>query len=376
TTTVNTARGNDTVNVRKVSGQTTLSLGDGADTVNVGTLAPVRGGGTVDQILALLTVSGDAGTDTLNVDNSASTANQVGILTDSTLTGLGMLSVNEVQTITVPRSAGSYMLTFLGINTSLLSFDASAAAVQAALEALPGIGHGNVAVSRVDHVYIVTFQGDLTGINVPSLTPSTPSVTLATRTQGAATPARDDVQTVTVTATGGTFRLTLGGHTTAPIAFDASAHDVERALQIVLGDPFKSDVAVAKFGNTFVITLHGALRTVKNGLRVGFFSADTTPPARTIGGATRMGGIHYCGIETLNIDQGAGSDVLNVQSTSAVTNLNTGAGNDRVYVSSDANLDWTTNVGFDFLTGNLDGIRGTLNLDAGTDRQLLMISDE
>src|SRR5262249_52904289 len=45
TTTVNTARGNDTVNVRKVSGQTTLSLGDGADTVNVGTLAPVRGGG-------------------------------------------------------------------------------------------------------------------------------------------------------------------------------------------------------------------------------------------------------------------------------------------------------------------------------------------
>src|SRR5262249_22792535 len=127
---------------------------------------------------------------------------------------------------------------------------------------------------------------------------------------------------------------------------------------------------------TFVITFQGALRTVKNGLGVGFLSADTTLLAGTIAVATRMDGINYYGIETLNIDQGAGSDVLNVQSTSAVTNLNTGAGNDRIYVSSDANLDWTTNVGFDFLTGNLDGIRGTLNLDAGTGRQLLMISDE
>jgi hypothetical protein len=30
----------------------------------------------------------------------------------------------------------------------------------------------------------------------------------------------------------------------------------------------------------------------------------------------------------------------------------------------------------DFLTGHLDGIRGTLNIDAGTGRHLIMISDE
>lgn len=42
--------------------------------------------------------------------------------------------------------------------------------------------------------------------------------------------ARNEKQTVLVDATGGTFTLTWGGHTTAPLAWDIAAADLETAL--------------------------------------------------------------------------------------------------------------------------------------------------
>src|SRR6185369_6061685 len=59
-----------------------------------------------------------------------------------------------------------------------------------------------------------------------------------------------------------------------------------------------------------------------------------------------------------------------------------GAGNDKVFVSSDADLD-ANNVSpagaafpFGFLTGNTDKIAGDLNVDVASGRNQLMISDE
>ena len=51
-------------------------------------------------------------------------------------------------------------------------------------------------------------------------------------------------------------------------------------------------------------------------------------------------------------------------------------GNDRAYVSSLANETLASATTTDLLRGNLDAILGTLNLDLGTGRHLLMISDE
>src|SRR5262249_36123648 len=52
---VTTAGGADTVNVTEIDGATTLHLGTGADTVHVGSLAPL-GNGTANNIRATLTV--------------------------------------------------------------------------------------------------------------------------------------------------------------------------------------------------------------------------------------------------------------------------------------------------------------------------------
>jgi hypothetical protein len=88
-TIVNTQQGTDTVNVQSISAPTTINTGDGDDTVNVGSKAPASSG-TVNLIGALLTVHGDANSDTLNVDDSGDMTSNAGVLTATTLTGLGM----------------------------------------------------------------------------------------------------------------------------------------------------------------------------------------------------------------------------------------------------------------------------------------------
>ena len=88
-TTINTGAGADTINVRTIHAATTVNAGSGNDTINVGSKAPADDG-LMDFISAPLTVRGEAGEDTLNVDDSGDITANSFILTDSTLTGLGM----------------------------------------------------------------------------------------------------------------------------------------------------------------------------------------------------------------------------------------------------------------------------------------------
>ncbi|MEW6161424.1 MAG: calcium-binding protein, partial [Verrucomicrobiota bacterium] len=101
-------------------------------------------------------------------------------------------------------------------------------------------------------------------------------------------------------------------------------------------------------------------------------NADNTPGSVTV--ATRLHGINYYTVETMNIDLGSGNDVFNVQGTTARTNLSLHDGDERIYVSSTADFDQSSST--DFLTGHLHQITGMLNLSAGSGRHLLMISDE
>lgn len=76
---------------------------------------------------------------------------------------------SEIQQLTVSGAAGTFTLTFNGQTTAPLAFDASPAAVQAALEALSSIGSGNVVVvSGATHV--VMFTGARAGTNLAELT--------------------------------------------------------------------------------------------------------------------------------------------------------------------------------------------------------------
>ncbi|AUV61986.1 minor tail protein [Mycobacterium phage SWU2] len=105
-------------------------------------------------------------------------------------------STNESQMIrlTGNPNGGTFTLTFNGETTTPLPFNATAGAVRAALIALPSIANNevNVVVQATDEVQEVRPVGE---------------------------------------PTSGTFKLTLDGHTTGPIPWNASAAQVEAALR-------------------------------------------------------------------------------------------------------------------------------------------------
>lgn len=108
-------------------------------------------------------------------------------------------STDEVQTITEGGSGlTSFTLTFSGQTTASIDDDATAATVQAALEALSNIGAGNVAVTGGPlgtGPFTVTFQGDLANTNVAEMTATptggTGTVTIATTVAGGADASSD-----------------------------------------------------------------------------------------------------------------------------------------------------------------------------------------
>ena len=66
--------------------------------------------------------------------------------------------------------------------------------------------------------------------------------------------------------------------------------------------------------------------------------------------------------------------MLNVRGTLPVTNVSGGVGDDRVYISSLADVGLADHP--QFLAGDLNAVAGTLNLDLGAGRHTLLISDE
>lgn len=101
--------------------------------------------------------------------------------------------VNAVQAVSVVASSGTFTLTFAGATTSALAFNATAAAVQAALEALSSVGAGNVAVSGA---YSVAFTNRLGLYPMPLLTADGSglaggTVSVQTTTAGVAAPGTD-----------------------------------------------------------------------------------------------------------------------------------------------------------------------------------------
>jgi hypothetical protein len=104
---------------------------------------------------------------------------------------------NEVQTATITGTptGGTYKLSFLGVASANIAFDAAAAAVQTALEGISTIGAGNVTVSgSAGGPYTITFKNELGGqdvallvLNTNALTGGTsPTVGIAETTPGLA----------------------------------------------------------------------------------------------------------------------------------------------------------------------------------------------
>ena len=205
----------------------------------------------------------------------------------------------------------------------------------------------------------------------------------------------NNLQTLTVNASGGSFDLTLLG-TPVTIPFDASAADlicnVEDRRRLTCGTavledivnpnnsndalPFTNNLAVRKHGNVLHFIFQGEYRH----LTIDPADIDTSNllgangQVGTVTLDDRNAGINYYNIDVLDIDLGDGDDVANIQGTSAATNVRLRGGDDRIYISDEAALDNDTTT--EFLTGTLDDIDGLLNIRGGAGSQTLMISDE
>lgn len=75
----------------------------------------------------------------------------------------GRMNTNEVQivTITGTPTGGTFVLAWGGNQTAPIAFDVLAAALEDALELLPGVGEGQVAVTGTNPAFTVTFTGTL-----------------------------------------------------------------------------------------------------------------------------------------------------------------------------------------------------------------------
>ncbi len=104
----------------------------------------------------------------------------------------------EVQTATITGgpTGGTFTLTYNSETTAAIAYNATAAAVQSALYALPNVNAGDLTVTgNAGGPYTITFGGSLAGQNVAAITASgagltggsTPGVTMATTTAGGGT---------------------------------------------------------------------------------------------------------------------------------------------------------------------------------------------
>lgn len=153
---------------------------------------------------------------------------------------------SEVQTLTVNATAGTYTITYSGQTTSAIAFNAVAATVQSALEALSNIAPGDVIVSGGVGAggggtpYTLTWNATLGNVAQPTTTPSltggTSTATFATITPG-----------VTAILTG----TAQGKNTTAPfIANKLSTLEVTSGIDGV--------------GTAYTIALTGGSLTISN----------------------------------------------------------------------------------------------------------------
>jgi len=119
---------------------------------------------------------------------------------ESTPTSAPLSAVNEVQSLTVTATGGDFKLTFnkgeVSKKSEEIKFDATAGEVQEALEEIPGLGAGQVAVSgEAGGPWSVEFTGARAGEDVPELSAGSsegaeplkgpePSAVVATTTPG------------------------------------------------------------------------------------------------------------------------------------------------------------------------------------------------
>ena len=322
TTLIDAGRGEDVIGVFTVSGHTMLFGREDDDTVVVGTEdvgTEDVDDRTLDEIKALLSIDGGSGYDMVFLDDSAELDANWASITPTSVTGLDMTAGSDrVWTL---RPGTAQVVTVVVAGVGFLKFS-----VGAPTEAQEALGIRELTAANLQ----AALQQLIFPLGMSYQDDGEPGVT------------EDD------------WAFTGCG-------------------ELETSDCAPS-VWVQQIGDGFLIGFHGELQ---GSAAPSLQAFDTGAGVATI--ASRRDGVEYVGLEVLDLTTGSGADVVNVRGTGATshTDLHLGDGNDRIYVSSLANVPLSGGGSRpDYLFGDLSLIGGTLNIDAGTGRHTLLISDE
>jgi RHS repeat-associated protein len=167
--------------------------------------------------------------------------------------------------------SGTFTLTQNGQTTSAIAWNASAATIQSAVEALSSVGAGNVLVTvtspnTVSRTISLTFRNGKGGINLPQTTINTAGLTpmmgggissfANTTVEGGA---YQEIQTITLSnATSGTWRVAYNGEISSALATSITASGLKTALDASIGI---DNVTVTGSSGSFTVTFGGTQST-------------------------------------------------------------------------------------------------------------------
>jgi hypothetical protein len=137
-------------------------------------------------------------------------ASLIGLDRDISALTAGVAGTNEVQTITITATGGTFTLSFLGVATGAIAFDATGATIQTALRAISSINGAHVTVAgAAGGPHMITFIGNFAASDQPLIVVGAGSLT-----GGTATLVETTKGVVPTAVAGRTGRETVQGHLT------------------------------------------------------------------------------------------------------------------------------------------------------------------
>lgn len=213
-----------------------------------------------------------------------------------TVTGSGDTEDPYVLNLTNTPTGGTFTLSYDGQTTVQIAYNASAAVIQSALVALSTIGSGGANVVSAQNPTtntVIPYRFNITTtVSTSTLTGNSTSLVNATASTAAVV---GNTVTLTNTPTGGTYTLTFGAQTTAPLAHNASTGTVQAALA-GLSNVGSGNVTVTGTPTSYTATFAPATKIPLAGnrfMRLGSAPVSSFPSTLTIGGTNYTQGVHY-----------------------------------------------------------------------------------
>jgi trimeric autotransporter adhesin len=391
---------NDTINLTNVVANAPVSIQSqgGDDLIRIGSQSTPTSntGGTVNSISALLTIDGGSGADQLQVDETGDVSDNTGVLTQNSITGLGMsngIQYSALETVEINLGSGSDSFTIASTHNGTSNLNTNAGQDTIQVQTIAGattvnsgsdddqinVGNTNQTVNQINA--LLTVAGGLGNDRMNVNDVSDTSNNTGTLTQNTVTGLGmsngiqyGELEVLDINLGSGSDSFTIASTHNGTSNLNTNAGQDTIQVQTIAGATTVnsgSDDDQINVGNTSqTVNQINALLTVAGGLGndrmnvndVSDTSNNTgTLTQNTVTGLGMSDGIQYGELEVLDINLGSGSDNFTIASThSGISNLNTNAGQDTIQVQTIAGAT-TVNSGSDDDQINVGNTSQTVN---------------